>query len=152
MNREGEAGLEAACTAYCAFMESLSVDSVSRLGEVMDRDIRFKDPFSEVRGLPAVERIFADMFRDLREPRFAVVDRARSGNRFYLRWEFSFRPRRLGPGEPWRFQGVSLVTFDTTGRAVEHIDFWDSGSEVYAKLPLLGGVVRALRRRLGHSQ
>jgi len=29
-----------------------------------------------------------------------------------------------------------------------HRDYWDTAEELYAKLPLLGGLMRLLRRRL----
>jgi hypothetical protein len=47
-------------------------------------------------------------------------------------------------------EGVSEVRFDAAELVVEHVDYWDPAAAVYERLPLLGGVLRGLRRRLAH--
>jgi steroid Delta-isomerase len=39
------------------------------------------------------------------------------------------------------------LRFAADGRIVYHRDYWDAAEEPYAKLPVLGAVVRALQRR-----
>jgi steroid delta-isomerase len=39
------------------------------------------------------------------------------------------------------------VRFDDAGRVAWHRDYWDAAEELYAKLPVVGAVVRMLRRR-----
>lgn len=34
------------------------------------------------------------------------------------------------------------------GRIVLHRDYWDAAEELYAKLPVLGGLMRYLKRKL----
>ena len=46
-------------------------------------------------------------------------------------------------------QGASRLQFAADGRVASHRDYWDSGRELYEHLPLLGVLLRALRRRLG---
>ncbi len=57
------------------FYQTLSPEEVTRFGEFYSADAYFKDPFNEVRGLPAIERIFSHMFRQVDEPRFVVTER-----------------------------------------------------------------------------
>ena len=45
--------------------------------------------------------------------------------------------------------GVSHLRFDDEGKVTHHRDYWDTGEELYAKLPLIGGAVRLLRRSIG---
>jgi hypothetical protein len=40
------------------------------------------------------------------------------------------------------------VQFDPDGRVAEHIDYWDPAGQVYETIPILGLLMRALRRRL----
>ena len=91
--------------------------------------------------------ILHHMFRTLHEPRFVVTDTAVSGRTGYLRWPFTFHPRRTAP--QWTLQGVSEVHVDAQGRVTEHIDHWDAGSQIYARLPVLGPVIRWVARRAG---
>jgi hypothetical protein len=55
------------------FFESLSPDSVARMGTVYDIEARFVDPFNDVQGLQAIERIFSHMFAALEKPFFVVT-------------------------------------------------------------------------------
>lgn len=58
-----------------AFYNSFAPDSVARFPEFYSADAWFKDPFNEVRGIPAIQRIFSHMFKQVDEPRFVVVDK-----------------------------------------------------------------------------
>ena len=39
-------------------------------------------------------------------------------------------------------------TVAPTGRVVAHRDYWDAAEELYEKLPVLGALMRLLKRRL----
>lgn len=138
--------LEAAVEAYVAFYESLTPKSLERLAGLCAPDVRFRDPFNDVTGLPAYRAILERMFVDLREPRFLVRDRALSGRVAYLRWDFTFSSRK--GGAPWSIEGMTEVHFDETGRVAAHLDHWDSGAQFYARLPVLGSLIGLVRKRL----
>jgi len=135
-----------AARAYADFFEALSPASLERLDEICAPEVRFRDPFNDVTGVDACRRVFEKMFEDVAEPSFSVSDIACSGRTAYLRWTFRFRPRKGGAA--WRIEGMSEVAFDAGGRVVAHIDHWDSGRQFYERLPLIGAVIRWVRRRL----
>jgi predicted ester cyclase len=137
--------IEAAVTAYAAFYEGLSPDTVKRLDALCAPDVRFRDPFNDVTGVAAYRAILTRMFEDITEPRFGVKDWALSGRVAYLRWNFTFTTRK---GVPWQIEGMSEVHFDDKGRVVAHLDHWDSGGQFFARLPLLGGLINLIRRKL----
>jgi steroid delta-isomerase len=43
-------------------------------------------------------------------------------------------------------RGASHLRFDAAGKVVLHRDYWDAAEELYAKLPLIGCVMRGLQR------
>jgi ketosteroid isomerase-like protein len=129
-----------------AFFESISPDSVRRIGEIYAADAFFKDPFNEVRGVEAIGRIFAHMFEQLQAPRFVVREVVAQGDDAFLTWDFLFRLRRAGDGEQV-IRGASHLKFGSDGRVSYHRDYWDAAEELYEKLPLLGGLMRWLKRR-----
>jgi len=43
-------------------------------------------------------------------------------------------------------RGASHLRFDAAGKVVLHRDYWDAAEELYAKLPVLGGLMRYLKR------
>lgn len=129
--------------------ESLQRQDVARMREFYTPDAFFKDPFNEVRRVEDIETIFLRMFDALHEPRFRVVNRIVQGDQAVLEWDFTFRIRRWRPRQPWSIRGVSHLRLAPDGRVAYHRDFWDTGEELYAKLPLLGGLIRFLRHRMG---
>ena len=130
------------------FYETLSPDSLARIAEVYAADARFKDPFNEVRGLPAIEKVFRHMYEQVQEPRFRVSSRMEEGDEAWLAWEFEFRFRGWKEAELQCIRGATHLRFAADGRVATHRDYWDTGEELYARLPLLGTLMRWLRGRL----
>lgn len=130
------------------FYHELSPQSVARFPEFYSADAYFKDPFNEVRGIGAIQRIFSHMFQQVAEPRFVVVEQLVDANGAMLVWEFFYRVRLWGKGEAQVMRGVSHLKFDADGKVCYHRDYWDTGEELYMKLPGLGALMRGLRRVL----
>lgn len=128
------------------FFEQLRAEDVALLGRHYGEHAYFRDPFNEVRGLAAVQRIFGHMFETLDEPRFLVRDAFGEGEQAFLTWDFVFR-RRPG-GAQWRIHGSSHLRFGPDGKVIYHRDYWDAAEELWERLPLLGAVLRRLKRRL----
>ncbi len=136
--------IEAAARAYAAYFERVTPESLSELEQFCAPDIRFRDPFNDVTGVATLRQVFAKMFEDVEDPRFHVDDVAASASTAYLRWRMTFRKFN----RDWEIPGMSELHFDGEGRVVLHIDHWDAAAQIYERLPLLGALLRFLRRRL----
>jgi len=134
--------------ALIDFFHGLSPQSVARFPEFYSDEAYFKDPFNEVRGVAAIQRIFTHMFDQVGEPRFVVTGRVVDDGGAMLIWEFHFRVRLFGRGETQVMRGVSHLKFAADGKVDYHRDYWDTGEELYMKLPALGTLMRGLRRAL----
>lgn len=146
---EADISTTASVDALTAFYEGLSAESVARFPEFYAEDAFFKDPFNEVRSVAAIQRIFAHMFRQVGEPRFVVHEQVVADNGAMLVWEMHFRlPGRRGQGQVQVIRGVSHLKFDGQGKVVWHRDYWDAAEELYAKLPVIGWLMRFLQRKL----
>ncbi|NBT53993.1 MAG: nuclear transport factor 2 family protein [Betaproteobacteria bacterium] len=132
------------------FFETLTPDSVAGIGQIYDGQARFKDPFNDVTGVPAIKRIFDPMFASLHEPRFVVTQQVVQGDQCFLTWEFHFRFRTYRPAQHQIILGASHLVFASTGLVTLHRDYWDAAEELYEKLPLLGSAMRWLKRRANH--
>jgi steroid Delta-isomerase len=129
-----------------ALFEQLAPADLPRLQLFYAADARFKDPFNDVQGVPAIERVFAHMFDALDEPRFVVHEALADGDQCFLTWEFRFRFK--GRAQPLQtVRGATHLRWDAQGRIELHRDYWDAAEELYEKLPLLGPAMRWLRRR-----
>ncbi|MFS2006722.1 nuclear transport factor 2 family protein [Duganella sp. CT11-25] len=128
-----------------AFFEALTPQTLPQLAQVYAADARFKDPFNDVQGHAAIIRIFEHMFVKLSEPRFMVLERMAQGEQAFLTWELHFSFARWPAGHQV-IRGATHVRFDAAGRVVLHRDYWDAAEELYEKIPLLGALMRALKR------
>lgn len=127
------------------YFETLSRERLAALSEVYSDEARFKDPFNEVQGVTAIRAIFEHMYRELGDPRFSVTAVVGAGDQAFMTWDFRFRHPRLH-GEQL-IRGATHLRFDPDGRVNLHRDYWDAAEELYEKLPMIGTLVRLLRRR-----
>lgn len=127
------------------FYEGLQPSDLATLDRVYDEQASFKDPFNEVQGIPAIRHIFAHMFEALQSPRFVMLDVMAEGNQCMLTWDFHFGRG----GKLWRIHGASHLRFGADGRVSLHRDYWDAAEELYEKLPVVGALMRWLKRQAG---
>lgn len=142
--------LRQALAALCEFFQTLTPSTLNGLGQHYAEGATFKDPFNEVVGVPAIEAIFGAMFRQLDEPRFVVRSTLMDGSRACIVWDLEFRFKGAQPAQMQRIHGASWLEFDSSGKVVRHRDYWDAAEELYEKIPVLGTLMRFLRRRLAH--
>ena len=126
-----------------ADLDRAGVPSAARLREIATEDVRFCDPFNDLRGIEHLRRLFTHTSQQLPGARFEVMDTAWSDPRAYLRWRMTARVRALGD---WRVEGMSEIRFAPDGRVVEHLDHWDAAGQFYGRLPIIGPLLRWLGR------
>ncbi len=132
---------------YVDCFEQLTPATLGALTQCFAERARFVDPFNDVTGRAAIGAVFEHMFATCDEPRFRVSEQIGGDRQCYLRWNFDF-----GAGSKRRvIEGVSRVVFDDQGLVLEHVDYWDPARQLYETIPLLGPLLRALRRRLSAS-
>ena len=131
----------------CVWFESLTPASLQQLATFYTADARFKDPFNEVQGPAAITRIFEHMFDSLHEPRFVVTSRLVDGDQCFLAWEFRFRFQRFDTTTEQVVRGGSHLRLAPDGRVTDHRDYWDAAEELYEKLPVVGGLMRWLKKK-----
>jgi hypothetical protein len=149
---------EAVVERAAAWFGTLTPVSLEHIGDWYGADARFKDPFQEVQGLAAVRAIYAHMFESLVEPQFLIRQCIHQGGQTVLVWDFQFGVRWRSKVIPQTIHGATHLTWAHDGlgwRIQDHRDYWDTAEELYEKWPLLGAVLRFLKRRLatpqGHS-
>ena len=123
-----------------------ALEPQDRLDRIVAPDVRFVDPFNDVTGIESYRAVFRHMFETVEQPRFAILRTAIEGDIAFYRWRFSFR--RKGAAEIWTIEGMSEVRFLANGLVAEHIDHWDAAGQLYERLPVIGALLRWIRRKL----
>lgn len=130
------------------YWQTLTPASVAAIGIVYADDATFRDPFNDLRGLDRIRPVFAEMFVRLDEPRFTIIETIEQPHGALLIWNFDFRMKALKPTLARRIHGTSHVRFGPDGRVVYHRDYWDAAGELYEKLPVVGALMRWLKRKM----
>ena len=131
------------------FFENLAPDNLATIGKFYTEDTYFRDPFNEFNSCAKLEAVFADMFHRLNNPQFTVTQIIAQGGHCVLIWDFDFKIKSYQPETQKRIHGSSHIRFAADGRANYHRDYWDAAGELYEKLPVVGGLMRWLKRRMG---
>jgi steroid delta-isomerase len=139
----GKATAEAA-QAYRVYLETLTPDALLHLSTYVRPDVRFRDPFNDVHGADAMQAVLTDMFETVGAVRFRVSHCAVDADTCLMAWTF-----RADSG--LELEGTSIVRFDAQGLVASHTDHWDAARLIYEKVPVLGALLRLIRRRLGNS-
>ena len=134
-------------TLMVAYFEKLTPQSLDELTTVYDAQARFKDPFNAVQGVAAIRRIYEHMFEVLQAPRFVITGQVLQGSQCFLTWEFRFRFKTFQPGTEQTILGTSHLFLSDQGLITLHRDYWDAAEELYEKLPLVGHLMRWLKKR-----
>jgi hypothetical protein len=135
-------------TQAVAYFEHLTPESVAHIGEFYDPQARFTDPFNDVIGVTAIQKIFAHMFVTLKQPRFVVTQQVCQGTQCFLTWEFRFYFPSYKVGQEQVILGASHLVLGHNGLIAVHRDYWDAAQELYEKLPLVGSLMRWLKARV----
>lgn len=131
-------------TGYRAFFETLTAENVDGFRSLATDDVRWRDPFVDVKGIDSAIAYILSWFNDLDGLHFIVKDFAVDGLIGFSDWTMKFRIRR-NPRQLMEIWGVSKVTFNEKGEVIEHIDFWDS-SPFFESVPVLGKAVTLIRK------
>ncbi|MEQ6290781.1 nuclear transport factor 2 family protein [Vogesella sp. GCM10023246] len=122
----------------------LSPATLAQIDRVYAADASFRDPFHHLRGRTAIQEVYARMFRTLTQPRFVIGEVVQQGNTAFVNWDFCFALH----GRQLQIHGGTLLRLDDAGLIREHRDYWDAAEGVYEQLPLLGWLLRCLKRRM----
>ena len=132
------------CSAIVAWYEQLSPQTLPQLHQLYAPDAWFQDPFNRIQGTAEIEALFQRMFHTLQQPRFVVQERIEQADKAFLVWDFTF----LWQGKAMHIHGGTLLHFAPDGRVVNHRDYWDAAGELYEKIPLLGALLRRIKRHM----
>ncbi|MGV8990189.1 MAG: nuclear transport factor 2 family protein [Thiobacillus sp.] len=130
----------------CVYFERLSANNLGELDSYYATNAWFKDPFHKVTGVEAIRAILRHTFDKLPGACFRVIRRFPGEDRHaVILWEMDFTMPVTR--QPTTIQGATHLTFDADGKVTHHRDYWDAAEELYARLPVLKWLMRALARQ-----
>lgn len=143
------AGRPAAVERFRAFFGDLKEESVkANIRSVYAPEVWFNDTLRSIRGVDALEHYLVETARSVESCKVDIDEVIPSDQGVYVRWRMHIRFKKFRRGETHSSIGVTFLRFDKEGRVAYHQDYWDSGANLFEKVPVLGAGIRAIKRRL----
>lgn len=141
---------KAAVGRFTAFLQNIGNPTYVRENtpRVYSADAYLNDTLVTRHGAAEIEKYFLKTSEILTDSKVTIDDTSRSGGDHYIRWTMVISAPALSKGQPVHSIGMSQVRFNAEGKVTFHHDFWDSGQNFYGKLPVAGGIIGFIRKRL----
>ena len=129
------------------FYDQFSAAWIPRLGELYAERFEFRDPFHTiVDDRAALEAYFTRVLK-LPESRFITEDQAVGSDGAYVRWRWVYKLRTSAPQR--EIIGVTHLRATEDGeRFAAHRDLFDAAEAVYEQVPIVGAMIRAVKKRI----
>ena len=126
------------------YFTELNLEDASLLDEIYADEILFKDPIHEISGIENVKLYFKKLNENLISGSFIFTDESIIDNQAYLCWELKLKLKT--PDKNIKASGISVLTFEQ--KITKHRDYFDAGELFYENVPLVGGIIRLLKKKI----
>jgi hypothetical protein len=134
---------------FLAMYQRLSLDNLHILAEVYSKDVQFIDPAHKITGLTNLTQYFAALYKNVESIEFSFDHMLENDSEGYVQWLMTFSHKKLAGGKPISVNGTTFLQFDSEGKVYYHRDYFDLGAMLYEQLPLLGRLVKLIKKGLG---
>lgn len=130
--------------------QAIDSDTIDQgiLKQLYTEDAVFIDPFHRIQGRGALQRYFRRLYQNVNSIQFQYGEAVRDGDCIFMEWQMTLSHPRLRKGDPVMVEGTTRFQV-RDGLVCVHRDYFDTAQMLYENLPLLGGIVRAIKKRMG---
>ena len=145
----GSAEEKAAIERYMDLFTPYTQENVlAKVHHVFAENAYLNDTLKEVNGIDAIEAYLLKSLKAIESVTFETPDIAVSEGDYYFRWVADINFRTFKKGRVFRFHGMTHIRFDETGKVVLSQDFWDPATALFEHIPVLGVMIKLIKRRL----
>ena len=127
--------------------EALSVDNLDLIRVIYHREVQFQDPAHQLSGLDTLEQYFTSLYTNLSACTFTIDSTVVEGDKAAIYWTMVFCHPKLNRGRQVTVEGSSLIQ-GRENKVIYHRDYLDMGGMLYEHIPVLGSLVRLVKKRL----
>lgn len=128
--------------------QEMGAHNVEIIESLYGDKVIFLDPFHKVVGIDALKEYFERLYKNVNQISFEFGEHIQEGNNISIQWIMHLEHPKLNGGEPVRVVGVSLLKVNPIGEVIFHRDYFDGGSMLYEQVPVIGFLVKWLKKRL----
>jgi len=127
---------------YKNYLENLNIIGLNNLDDYVSQDIEFRDPFHSTIGIEEMRNVFLRLFSFLNEIEFLVLDSSITENIIFYEWSLTGVRNK----KKWKIEGITKLQINNDGLVIKHFEHWDSATQFYEQFPVLGMLLRNIRK------
>ncbi len=129
--------------------QQLDGDNLDLLRRIYAPTITFIDPIHTVEGIEKLMDYYAQLYLNAISLDFSFKNKMHAGNAAYVQWSLLIAHPKLKHGKIIAVPGTSYLQFGQGDLVELHRDYFDLGAMLYEQIPVLGYLVKSIKRRLG---
>jgi len=130
---------------FCRVYKGLGKNNLNQLGLIYSDNVHFIDALHSLQGLARLSDYFAHLYGNIIFCEFTIEDVIEGQGQACVIWTMKYAHPKINNAKPISVNGTSHLKFDS--KIYYHRDFADMGQMLYEHLPLLGGVIRTVKKR-----
>lgn len=142
-----------------SFYTDLASMKIDELADMYSSDVTFIDPIAAHSGIASVESYFSKLLQNAQYCTFTIhsIDKTSSINNestsaavvsaYFVTWKMAFTSARMNKGQAIQVDGITQLKIEHN-KIIYHRDYYDLGQMVYENVPLLGRVIKRIKRTL----
>ncbi|MFT7088340.1 MAG: limonene-1,2-epoxide hydrolase [Glaciecola sp.] len=133
---------------FSSFYTDLASMKIDDLSLIYSLDVLFIDPISQHRGLAAIEIYFAKLLENIKDCHFVIHSQQTCDNgQCIVNWTMKFKTAKMKQGKPITVDGITMLKLENDKITFQR-DYYDLGQMVYENIPLLGIIIKKIRRSM----
>jgi hypothetical protein len=120
--------------------------TLDELNKVYTQDIEFKDPVHNLKSIFQLKQYFEHSSANLLSCDFSYDSDVIGENNAYLTWNMTITHKKINNSQPVTVRGMTEIRF--TQKIFYHEDSYDVGAMVYQHIPLIGGLIKRINKRI----
>jgi hypothetical protein len=131
---------------FAKVYQTLSTDNLYLLSSIYHQDVVFIDPIHELEGFDNLYGYFKSLYENLSSCEFVINNIIEQENQAAIYWTMSYQHPKLNKGYFVTVMGSSHIK-GHEDKVIYHRDYLDLGSMLYEQLPILGRLIKFIKRK-----
>ena len=127
--------------------QEMNAENVGIIQKIYDEKITFEDPFHRVIGYENLETYFKRLYINVESINFEFHEEVANHDAVFLTWTMRLVHPKLNGGKEISVNGASHLKI-RGDKIVYHKDYFDGGAMLYEQVPIIGGLVRWIKKNL----
>lgn len=130
---------------FCAIYQSLNKHNLGLLKDIYSDNVVFTDPMHKVQGIEALTAYFTNLYQNMDHCQFHILQVIEQNGQACIVWQMEYAHHKIKKGQPIVVDGASHLRFSQ--KIDSHRDYLDLGQMLYEHLPLIGPVIKTIKKR-----